>query len=83
MDSLPLRQDNFCCQILLSLQVWAVSAKSPVVMKANPRELLDINSISSLRGNRDIQMSSKKRIPEWIQLNGIHGLINEHATALG
>jgi hypothetical protein len=55
LDSLPSREDFSCCQVLLSLQVSAASTKSPLVMRANPRELLDSNSMSSLRGGHDIR----------------------------
>jgi hypothetical protein len=84
LDSIPSRKDLSCCQVLLSLQVSAASAKSPVVMRANPRELLDSNSMSSLlRGGHDISDCSSSCITEWSRSSGMDGLRDESANILG
>jgi hypothetical protein len=85
IDSLPSYSTDSCCQTLLSMQLSVASEKSPVVMKANPRELLQIkDSTTSLRRSSDTQASSciSKCITDWMQRHGVESLPHADASVL-
>ena len=78
INALHWEQDDDCCQsIMLSLQVSSVTDKSPIVLKSNPLELLDNDSVSGGVIHRQCTSSC---IPRWAQQNGV---TRESAIVLG
>lgn len=72
ISSLPLYNDrSSCCQLLLSLQISAVSGKAPALIKANPRELSGANVLNGLVdwGNEDSEPCFGECIPSWLQVD--------------
>ena len=91
LNSLPMHQPLSCQEVLLSLQVAAISHKPPVAVVSHPRVLLDDASAemhqskSSLRrGKQDSERKREKQcVQEWIQASGMKNLPTEMSKYIG
>ena len=72
LSSIPKQShDDNCCHLLLSSQVSAVSSKAPIVIKANPRELMNTDSRNGFLVGTDPERSECNRecMPHWLRVN--------------
>ena len=76
-----LKQDS-CCQVSLSLQVSIMSSKSPVLVQAHPREMLDTHASRSSRWDYCTNESecSQKYVADW--LNSLPSVTGEGLIVL-
>lgn len=73
VSSMPLyNYHSSCCQLLLSLQVSAVSGKPPALIKANPLELSGSEKTTEVE--EKVDGCFKECIPDWLKVNLSNGV---------
>ena len=73
------QQNSKCCPVLLSLQTSAISSKSPLVVKAHPRDMLDTQA---RRTQADESSCYQNCLSDWFDLNNALGVAREGSAVL-
>jgi hypothetical protein len=77
INSIPFYDyQSSCCELLLSLQISAISGEVPALIKANPRELSNVNLFSDFFANSKVATDEEDTIscfgncmPGWLQVD--------------
>lgn len=82
LDALAPFSDEPCCENLLSVQVSLASRMPPLLMKTNPRQIVDTTQTQSMHLGSDQDTCYERCQGHISRISGLHSLPNSDASIL-